>query len=253
MDALPLIIRIIVLLLPLSLFFSVVLWQPFLLLIRMFLLLIKKVLNLIYIILDMIIGFLTNILGGGFYKLDNTLSFVFCRIDLRLQGYIAFIKKPENTKKRFMPIYLAAILLVYASSFYSGSASMVNAPYKLYSKLDSLIVDATTDMANAPNPMTTDEIKEVFNYELKVQGTTSSLLVRDFPRTKNCEIVDYVENGDTVSWNGVLTFGENDNKRNEAWVEVETASGITGWARLSYLVPNESIEGISWQFQKQVD
>ncbi len=256
MDSLPLIIRLILFLLPLSIVFSIVLWHPFIVLVNMILSTLNFLFKCIYVILDFPISLLTNSFGGVFYKFDNALSQVFYNIDSWIQKCILFLKKPENTKKRFMPIYLTVVIIIYISSFFNNSNSLVNAPYKLYMNLDSFIVSKVADMSKSPNSKTSIESNEInnrFSFELLVQGTTSSLIVRDSPRTKNCEVVDYVKNGDTVSWNGVLTFGENDNKRQEAWVEVVTANGITGWARLSYLVPLDNVEGMTWQLQKELD
>jgi len=81
--------------------------------------------------------------------------------------------------------------------------------------------------------------QEAFNLELIVSLDDSSLSIRSAPSIKNSTILERVYKGDTIIWNGELSFGMTDYGNIEPWVKVITRSGTEGWTRLYYLYPEK--------------
>ncbi len=209
-----------------------------------------KLLKLIYITLEYPVSAFNHKFGGVFYTFDKNISAGFGTIDAILGKIVVVLRSTKKIKKSyFVTIYMLVILAIIVPRQYNSDNKFLNFPNRYYSYFESSIDKLLLESDQTHNGDNEDTYNKRENITqptslitFRVNGTTNALNVRDIPSTLNCKILDNVANGGFVSWYGDLTFGKNDKGVSEPWVKIVTNNGIEGWARLSFLIPENNEE-----------
>lgn len=213
--------------------------------------LLRQIFRFIYMILEIPVAVLHKKMGGSFYKIDNAFSQKGEKIDTKL---CAWYNAWHNSSKRYRRI--AAIIYVICVAFIGIPPLLrVNVPFldsvetAYFSCEDSLVkwveergwFDADVETALVEESEKIEESSVIQNQEivLKVSGVKTSLKVRDLPTMETDVVVDRIHKGDKIIWNGQLAFSKNKDGVVELWAKIITPSGIEGWSRMSYLLPEE--------------
>lgn len=93
---------------------------------------------------------------------------------------------------------------------------------------------------NGPAADEPESFQEAVQIPLTVYRVPKALAIRDIPSTDG-KSLGGLPNGTVVNWSGELAFGPADGGQ-EAWAKVVTDSGVEGWSRLNYLLPEEGLE-----------
>lgn len=184
-------------------------------------------------------------MGELFYNLDNGMAAVGRKTDAFLQQWIEKWREPE---KRYWSVCIVSytILLCVACSFHRKDGMISQMYLKVTDglaeqlEMQNDLEEASTEDAVAESNQDIPETeKESRDIVMTVATAKDPLSIRDIPSMSDCEILDWADRGTTVIWAGDLAFGSGESGKIEPWARVVTANGITGWARLKYLCPED--------------
>lgn len=228
-------------------FYKVILWG-----LSIIPLVLQKVFRSFYLLIETPTALLHKNMGIYFYKFDNKISYIGGKIDDILQDWYQLWHKPEKIHLwKLILVYIVYLALIILPSLIKVESDIYRKGEYVYLRYENMLVEwigkqngsnkIESDTSAGSIKSTQDLLDESENSSitLTVSGLNSSLLVRDIPSTVNSTKLDRLYNGDTVSWSGLLIFSETEDGNVEPWVKVNTANGIEGWTRLSYLCPEQ--------------
>lgn len=222
-------------------------------------LIIRKLFQRLYLLIDIPIDFAHRKFGSSFYEIDNGVSRLGKKIDLKLgKWYHSW----ETSQRAYIGIgillYCLCVIIVSLPSLTKIEEGALIKGAEIYLVCENRIIKWLDDH-DLYNEVSNDSVaveiwKDVkekmddnqFGENMIVTGVSSALLVRDIPSTEGSTTLARLRNNDVVTWSGQITFSEVNNNRVEAWVKVMTEDGVEGWSRLHYLRPEvyENIEYI---------
>lgn len=230
---------------------------------------IRKLFQLFYLLIEIPIAALHQKFGNIFYNIDNNLSRIgektdnsihlwytnwrhpkawnFWKTLLAYALFLFFILIPSILKTDFFILDIGERIYVHCETSFVRMLKQTN----WYTTEEIKAKEAAAaEIAAAQNqeivPETESEESVTFQTTLFVSGVDNSLLVRDLPVIENCTILERLQNGDAVTWDGTMVFSKADNEHIEPWVKITTIDGIEGWSRLFYLYP-ELYEEVEFQ------
>ena len=198
----------------------------------------------IYLFLDIIVVFLHKKIGPYLFDFDNWMAETGRKIDGFLQQWH---KRWRYPKKIFNDAFIVIYCVILGGIIISF-------------RTDGMLAQAYTEVTD--KFVTKLETSEWFKKETKEGSDKNSsevmkmgykprsivmfvatindpLNIRDIPSMKDCQLIDSVDKGSTVIWTGDMAFGIGDSDAIEPWVKVITVNGVSGWARLKYLHPED--------------
>lgn len=208
----------------------------------------------VYLLIEAPVCWIHGRVGSVFYRIDNGLASVGDRIDFFLERWHTRWRNP-GSRHIFLSIVIYCVLMLWIClpyraenadvKLFSGQGIYLRAENKLTDWLEShnLYGEQLVEAVSYEEPVSYKEPEQVEKENITegiammVITNKDPLSIRDIPSTENCEILERIEKGNIVLWEGEMTFGSGSNGGIEPWVKVETPAGTVGWARLIYLCP----------------
>ena len=223
--------------------------------------LLKQIFRLIYLLLEWLVSVLHRLLGGAFYRVDNGLAAFGERADTKLNRWYGAWHNPKSWQPyallTTMALVLCYLFIVIPPTLQIEEDSWQTKGRSAYLWAEGTFVGwleehswytSSSHFGTQNNPLDdnpagneSEPPQKAFQIFLTVYHVPNLLAIRDIPSTQESTTLGTLKNGTVVSWNGELAFGPTENGQ-ESWAKVTTDSGIEGWARLSYLYPEESME-----------
>lgn len=223
------------------LLFSIVWWtfgRKLLWLASLFPYLLIKIFAYIYLIVEFPVSKLHKNYGSVFSKIDSSMSHLGGKFDAALRGwYQAWRNSKEVNFGRSILLYALLVTYIAGPSLLGWNGSALLAGQKAYLYTEKALVGWFERHGWYEPVFSADTMHDSLNMTLIVSGPEGLIDIRNIPSSLNCQVLDSVNNGDTVIWLGALAFGAGDNGAAESWVKVRTKRGIAGWARFTFLHP----------------
>lgn len=214
--------------------------------------LLKQMFRLLYLLLEWLVSFPHKLLGGMFYRVDNSLAAFGKHVDGWLERWYGGWNKSKSGNP-YITLVTIGVLACYLCvilppMLHEDERNWQAKGWSTYLRAEDVFVGWLADQGwyvpgNSNNYLSgePEQVQEAVQIPLTVYRVTTVLAIRDIPSTEECTTLDTLPNGAVVSWHGELAFGSAEG-RQEAWVKVTTDSGVEGWGRLNYLHPEEDME-----------
>lgn len=192
----------------------------------------------LYLIVEFPVSKLHKNYGLVFSKIDSGMSHLGGKFDAALRRwYQAWHNSKEAYFRRSILLYTLLVMYIAVPPLLGWNGSALLAGQKAYLYTEKALVGWFERLGWYEPVFSSETMPDSLNMTLIVSGPEGLIDIRNIPSSLNCQVLDSVNNGDTVIWLGALAFGAGDNGAAEPWVKVRTKKGIAGWARFTFLHP----------------